>query len=357
MSEIIQPKINIELINALPDGPSGSTNIVPPLNPPPGPPTNWAALTRGLNSGDVMADFRDVACDGTNFVAVADDGRAARSTDGGLTWSALPQGLNSGNVTAAFKGISAGSDGVFVAAATSGWAARSIDGGATWSAATKGLGAAANTDFNRIATDGNGNWVAVGALSQVGYSTDNGATWNLGGTIGGGGSLTYQGVANFGAAGNFIVTANNGIAGITTDSGQNFGSFLTPQGLNSGSSTNNFYDPASISSTIVASGSGEFGSISNDSGSVWSAAPSFLNSGNVTAQSLGALRADGGTVFLSVQENGYASYSDDIGANWTALVQGLNSGSVGADFKGAATNGTGVWVAVALQGWATRGTE
>ena len=353
MTEIIQPRLAVTIEGSSPSGPVGPTNFVPPIFV--GPPVNWSALPQGLNSGNVSADFIDVASDGRNFVVVGLNGWCARSEDNGATWSALPQGLNSGLATASFQGIAATRDGVFIAVAQNGFASRSLDGGETWTGLPQNLGVTPPVSFNRVATDGQSNWVAVANSAEVAYSTDNGATWNDGGEIGGLGSVVaYRGVIALGA-GRFIVVTDNGGAGITTDSGATFGSFLVPQGLNSGSSTANFKDVAVIGDIIVVSGTGSRDAISEDNGATWMAAPSFFNSGNPGPTASGGLVSDDESVFVSVQESGWAAYSDDFGANWVPLPRGLNSGSTTANFNGLATNFSGVWVAVADSGFVSVG--
>lgn len=359
MTEIIEPKIAIQLVNSLPSGPAGSTSFVAPLNPPPPPPGTWAALTRGLNSGEAAIDLRGVATDGTNWVAVGRNGRAARSTDAGATWAALPQGLNSGLVTANFIAVAAGPDGVFVATGDAGYSARSADGGATWAAATRGLGSpgGTGTNFNDLTTDGAGSFIACAGGSDVGYSTDNGVTWQAGGTIGGGGSgVSYRGVSPISAS-NFIMVAENGLVGLSSDDGATFGSFLPPQGLNTGNTNNDFHKAAVVGQIIVIQSAGILTTGSTDGGSTWTRGPDAFNSGNPGSQNSGSVVSDTQNVMVSVQENGWAAVTANQGTLWTALPRGLNSGNTAADWNAVATDNRGNWVAVADSGYAARGTE
>lgn len=126
MSEIIEPKVNIQLVVALPSSPAGSTNLVPPL--PPGPPVNWSPLVQGLNSGEVTVSFTGVATDREgNWVAVQENGFAAYSEDRGETWLPLIQGLNSGSVSADFNAVETDRVGNWVAVADGGFAARGTE--------------------------------------------------------------------------------------------------------------------------------------------------------------------------------------------------------------------------------------
>lgn len=355
MTDIIQPMITVNIENAQPSGPAGSTSLVQPLNPPPDPPASFAALPRGLNSGLEAAQFQAVAYGQESFVAVANGGYAARSTDGGVTWTALTQGLNSGLVGANFRGVTGGTDGVFVAVAFSGHAARSTDDGATWTALPQFLNAGGLGQFNDV-TNNNGTFVVVGNSSECARSTDNGATWVAATAVTGGGSLQIGGINRLAAADQFIMTAPNGIVGISTNDGASFGSFLTPQGLNAGATSASFNSAAQVGDNIVVAGRAQYNAISTNGGTTWAALPLYLNSGQGGTAVFNRMALDRSGNIMAVQENGRSALSTDGGENWTAQPQGLNSGLVTSEFKGVATDDNGTWIIVGEEGYCSRGT-
>ncbi|MDQ3263271.1 MAG: hypothetical protein M3Y59_06385 [Myxococcota bacterium] len=102
-------------------------------------------LRRSTNAGQSFTDvasyatgpsvFSGIAGNGSNWVAVTENGYAVRSTDGGLTWASSTQ-----LVTTALRGVHAVGSG-FIAYGANGVIRRSTDGGATWATVSSGLSA------------------------------------------------------------------------------------------------------------------------------------------------------------------------------------------------------------------------
>lgn len=363
MTEINKPGVNVAISgSSTVDVHVEAFNVVqpPPIPvPPPEPPNTWDQLTPGLNSGLATANWRDVATDGQgNWVAVATEGWTAGSTDNGSTWSMRTRGLNSGDTNPDWRGVAALSNGVFVAVAIGGWASRSIDGGLTWTNLPRYLGIAdMSSDFRRIGVGDNGTFFAVGDASRTSRSTDQGVTWTEvpRPLIGGFGSIGIRQPIYLGGNDWFIV-GYDGASAFSTDNCASYGSFITPQGLNSGQTLANFETCSHIGQTIMVGARGGWASRSTDGGTTWVEADQWLNSGAAGVEVIYRIVNDGYT-WMSSQDNGFTSISVDDGVTWTEQTpQGLNSGLASADFEGLATDGNGVWVAVAVGGWAARGT-
>ena len=129
-------------------------------------PINWTAVA---SSPFGTSDVIDVAYGNNTWVAVANEGKVAYSSDGRtwtlVTWTAAmptPFGTSNNQMYAVAFG-----NGIFIAVGRQGMA--SSPDGRTW---TK-IG---TSNPNNLAFGG-GRWVAVGGAGGTAYSTDNGSTW------------------------------------------------------------------------------------------------------------------------------------------------------------------------------------
>ena len=298
-------------------------------------PDTWVALDVSAAGANLLSVGTD---GGDNFVVAGASGFVSHSGDGGATWSTFTAG-------ATLNWAVAGSPtGVFVIATQSG-AYRSTDGGASFSVINPAFWTG-NSNFEGVATNGAGQWVLASGTASLYFSDDDGVTWTH--STGG---ISSPEVVRWTKDLQFFVVAGNGIAHISNDGGETWGSFLSPQGLNTGSLNTNFWDCCACGTTyLVQSNTTGLNAISVDSAATWALKGNW--STEVGPQQQGAIWSDKVSHLVTVSENGYASYSVDQGINWTALPRGLNSGLVGADFNDVVANAAGTWIAVADGGFA-----
>ena len=110
------------------------------------------------------------ASEGSTFIAVGQSGKAARSTDSGLTWTSIDVGFDTTQVASVYV-----SNGTWIAVGASAKISRSVDDGITWTPILSGQ--PTSVAFNCV-TEVDGVWVAFSAGDDYSRSTDDGLTWD-----------------------------------------------------------------------------------------------------------------------------------------------------------------------------------
>lgn len=233
---------------------------------PPSDPTSWKNL--GLRIGGVTSVL-DIAFDTEDtFILVGEDGKAARTTDFGVTTTAIsPNYLNSGAASGDMWSIATDHNGTCVCMVNSGYASRSTDGGATWTALPQFLGLGSG-DF-RVVSWANGVFIAGSRFTGEAARSTDGLTWTL-----------------------------------------------LPAHLNSGSSTGSLICvEGSASGAWVAMFQGGFSSLSQDNGLTWTILPQYLNNGN--AGTVFRIATDSNGLWFMTSKLANTATSTDDGVTWS----------------------------------------
>lgn len=329
----------------------------PPEPPTPTPPpVVWNPLPIGLNSTYLAFGINSIDTDGQGtWVAVGQQGGAARSTDNGLTWQALPQGINTGSQTGNLRVVKTNKAGVWIAAGSNGQASRSDDNGATWTQLPLNLGAGTFNLKWDIETDRNGVWICAGEAGFISRSIDNGLTWTeLPRSLGTGLTSNAERHLATDRNGNWMYGAftQTNFCARSTDNGATWTPFTisnTPNDATRGIDTD-------TRGKYITSGAAGNCWVSTDSTLNWSyLTPQGLATGAANT-SLEALETDETGVWMAAGSSARASYSADNGVTWNTLPQGLNSGVTSGTISDLATDENGVWIAVLDNGYAARAT-
>ena len=126
----------------------------------------WTDITASVPFG--TSSIRGIATDANSaWVAVGNSGKAARSTDNGVTWTDITAAVPFG--TSIIWAVATDANSAWVAVGDAGKAARSTDNGVTWTDITASVPFGTSNIFG-IATDANSAWVAVGDAGKAARS-------------------------------------------------------------------------------------------------------------------------------------------------------------------------------------------
>jgi hypothetical protein len=278
-------------------------------------PVNWTAVA---SSPFGTSDVIDVAYGNNTWVAVANEGKVAYSSDGRtwtlVTWTTAmptPFGTSNNQMYAVAFG-----NGIFIAIGRQGMA--SSPDSRTW---TK----IATSNPSNLAFGG-GRWVAVGGAGGTAYSTDNGSTWtnvSAGDVFGTSTAANRSGIFSVAYGNNRWVIGGDGGRMATSSNGTSWTAVANTT-FPSGGQNYEINDIAYANNRWVAVGAR--GMAYSTDGANWTSVTTAVravvfqggSSINVGGVAFGSAGNAGGR-FVAVGGDGRIGYSTD-GAAWTAVA-------------------------------------